>query len=250
MCVSTHLYLYTPMKIALLGYGKMGREIEKIAVGRQHEMVLRIDVDNLMEFTTENLQKADVAIDFSTPASAVANIMKCFEAGVPIVCGTTGWIDKLEEIKQECTKSNGTFFYASNFSIGVNIFFAVNRYLASLMTKVQGYEPILKEIHHIHKLDEPSGTAITLANELIEKYPRKKGWELNTEGDEGKLGITAVREGEVPGTHIINWDSEVDRIEITHEAKSRKGFAIGAVLAAEFIKDKKGVFSMNDVLNL
>ncbi|HEX2394994.1 MAG TPA: 4-hydroxy-tetrahydrodipicolinate reductase [Bacteroidales bacterium] len=238
------------MKIALLGYGKMGHEIEKIALDRQHRIELRIDIDNQHELTTTNLQKADVAIDFSTPASAFANILKCFEAGVPVVCGTTGWLDKVGEVKQECQKKNGTFFYASNYSLGVNIFFAVNRYLSSFMNNIDGYNVNIKEIHHIHKLDAPSGTAISLANDLIGNYSKKKKWELNKESDYSTLNITAVREGEVPGTHIITWDSSVDRIEIMHQAKSRKGFALGAVLAAEFIREKKGAYSMSDLIRL
>jgi 4-hydroxy-tetrahydrodipicolinate reductase len=167
-----------------------------------------------------------------------------------VVCGTTGWLDKIGEVKQECKDRNGTFFYASNYSLGVNIFFAVNRYLATLMNRVQGYNPEIKEIHHIHKVDAPSGTAITLASELMNNYPLKKNWELNSETKSSMLKISAVREGEVPGTHIITWDSDIDRMEIIHEAKSRRGFALGAVLAAEFIKDKKGVYSMNDMLKL
>lgn len=238
------------MKIALLGYGKMGREIEKAAIERNHEIVLRIDINNQHEFTLENLRKADLAIDFSTPDSAFSNIMKCLEAGIPIVCGTTGWMDRMEEVKRECEKRNGTFFYASNFSLGVNIFFAVNRYLAKLLNNFPGYNVGIKEIHHIHKLDSPSGTAISLANDIIREYAGKTRWELNGESDSNTLNITSVREGEVPGTHIITWDSEVDRIEITHESKSRKGLALGTVLAAEFVKDKKGVFSMKDMLNI
>jgi len=238
------------MKIALLGYGKMGREIEKTAIDRKYQVVLRIDIGNQHELTPENLRKADVAIDFSLPASAFNNIMKCFEAGIPVVCGTTGWLDRIGEVNQECVKMNGTFFYASNYSLGVNIFFAVNRYLAGVMNGTSGYNVGIKEIHHIHKLDAPSGTAITLANDIIERFWEKKKWELNRETDISTLNITSVREGEVPGTHVITWDSGVDRIEVIHEAKSRKGVALGALLAGEFIKDKKGVFSMADMIKL
>ncbi len=238
------------MKIALLGYGKMGKEIEKIALERKHEITLVIDINNQHEFSVENLKKSDVAIDFSTPQTAYANILKCFEAGIPVVCGTTGWLDKLEDIRERCADNTQTFFYASNYSVGVNVFFALNRMLASLMNQLPDYDAEIKEIHHIHKLDAPSGTAITLANDLITTVDRKKQWELGQASSKDTLKITAVRENEVPGTHIITWDSPVDRIEIMHEAKSRKGFALGAVLAAEFIKDKKGVYSMEDMLKL
>jgi 4-hydroxy-tetrahydrodipicolinate reductase len=238
------------MKIALLGYGKMGKEIEKIALERNHQIALVIDENNQHDLTVENLNKADVAIDFSIPASAVHNIMTCFEAKVPVVCGTTGWLKQFDEIRTLCEQQQQTFFYASNYSLGVNVFFAVNKYLAGIMNTLKGYEVGMKEIHHIHKLDAPSGTAITLANDLIANLDRKEKWELNQLSEGPMIGITAVRENEVPGTHIITWDSEVDRIEISHEAKSRKGFALGAVLAAEFIRDKKGIFSMQDLMKL
>jgi 4-hydroxy-tetrahydrodipicolinate reductase len=236
------------MKIALLGYGKMGREIEKIALERNHEIILKIDVDNQHEATIENIRKTDVAIDFSTPASAFANIIKCFDAGIPVVCGTTGWMDKIVEITELCRKENQTFFYASNFSLGVNLFFALNRYLAAMMNNHQEYDVTIKEIHHVHKLDAPSGTAISLANDIVAHVKRKNKWELDQAIDDSVIKITAERQDEVPGTHIIEWDSPVDRIEIMHEAKNRKGLAHGAVLAAEFILGKKGVFSMNDML--
>ena len=238
------------MKIALLGYGKMGREIEKISNERNHEIVLKIDIDNQHENTIENLRKADVALDFSIPASAFGNISNCFEAGTPVVCGTTGWHDKLGEIKDLCNTKNQTFFYASNFSLGVNVFFAMNRYLSDIMNNLNGYDVEMKEIHHIHKLDAPSGTAITLANDIIDRFDRKKKWVLDEASDNSTLRITAVRENEVPGTHSISWESSVDRIEIMHEAKNRRGLAMGAVLAAEFIRDKKGIFSMQDIIKL
>ncbi|MBN1145006.1 MAG: 4-hydroxy-tetrahydrodipicolinate reductase, partial [Bacteroidales bacterium] len=236
------------MKIALLGYGKMGKEIEKIALDRKHEITLVIDINNQHEFTVENLTKAHVAIDFSTPDTAYSNILKCFEAGIPVVCGTTGWLNKLDDIRSRCTGNKQTFFYASNYSVGVNVFFALNKMLARLMNQLPDYDAEMKEIHHIHKLDAPSGTAITLASDIIAGVDRKKQWELDCASSGEALKITAVRENEVPGTHIVTWDSPVDRIEIMHEAKSRKGFALGAVLAAEFIKDKKGVYSMEDML--
>jgi 4-hydroxy-tetrahydrodipicolinate reductase len=234
------------MKIALLGYGKMGKEIEKIALTRQHQIQLKVDAFNLDELTTANLNQADVAIDFSTPLSAFSNIMACFEAGIPVVCGTTGWHDKLEEVRKVCTSRNQTLFYASNFSLGVNLFFALNKYLAGLMNNMPDYDVSMKEIHHVHKLDAPSGTAITLANDLISRVQRKVKWELNHADDKSALIISAVREAEVPGTHIVTYDSEVDTLEISHMAKNRVGFAVGAILAAEFIRDKKGIFSMED----
>jgi 4-hydroxy-tetrahydrodipicolinate reductase len=238
------------MKIALLGYGKMGKEIEKTALERNHKISLVIDISNQEELTIENLRKADVAIDFSTPGSAFQNILVCFEARIPIVCGTTGWHDRLNEIVERCKQQGSTFFFASNFSLGVNIFFALNRNLARIMDSMPDYDASIREIHHIHKLDAPSGTAITLANDLIACVGRKEKWELNRRSDDSSVDITAVRENEVPGTHIITWDSPVDRIEISHEAKSRKGFALGAVLAAEFIRNKKGVYSMQDLIKL
>lgn len=236
------------MKIALIGYGKMGHEIEKIALERHHQIVLTIDVDNQNDCTVDQLKKAEVAIDFSTPGSAFANILKCFEADLPIVCGTTGWLDKLNEVTEKCKQLNQTFFYASNFSLGVNVFFALNKYLSALMNGIDSYEADMCEIHHIHKLDAPSGTAITLANDIVANVDRLTDWELNQKTSASKIRIQAVRENEVPGTHIITWDSSVDRIQISHEAKSRKGFALGAVLAAEFIYNKKGIYTMSDLL--
>lgn len=236
------------MKIALIGYGKMGKEIESIALTRQHEIVLKIDAFNLNELTPENLSRAEVAIDFSTPESAYPNILACFEAGVPVVCGTTGWLKRFDEVKQKCMDLNQTFFYASNFSVGANLFFALNKYLSRLMNPMENYDISIKEIHHIHKLDAPSGTAITLANDLIANIDRKEKWELNQASDPASVKITAVREDEVPGTHVVTYDSEVDSIEITHLAKSRRGLALGAVLAAEFINGRKGVYSMADMM--
>ncbi len=238
------------MKIALIGYGKMGKEIEKIALDRGHEVVLKIDITNPEDLTVENLQKADIAIEFTMPASATANYKLCFEAGIPVVSGTTGWLDQLPEIHQLCKKLNGTFFYASNFSLGVNIFFALNKKLAELMANHSEYKVEMKEIHHTQKLDAPSGTAITLAEGIIENIPVKKSWVNQPTDIAEEVGIISEREGQVPGTHIINYDSEVDYIEITHCAKNRKGLAFGAVLAAEYSLGKKGIISMNDMLNL
>ena len=238
------------MKIALIGYGKMGKEIEKIALDRGHEIVLKIDITNPDDLNLANLQKADVAIEFTTPASATANYKLCFEAGIPVVSGTTGWLEKQAEVHQLCKDLNGTFFYTSNFSLGVNIFFALNKRLAELMANHPEYSVEMKEIHHTQKLDAPSGTAITLAEGIIGNIPSKKSWVNHATGLADEIGIISEREGQVPGTHIINYDSEVDYIEITHCAKSRKGLAFGAVLAAEYSFGQKGILSMNDLLNL
>lgn len=238
------------MKIGLIGYGKMGKEIERIALDRGHEIVLIIDINNPEDLTTENLKKADIVIEFTVPASAIKNYMLCFEAGVPVVSGTTGWLDKRDEIHQACNAASGTFFHTTNFSLGVNIFFAVNKRLAQLMANRSEYKVEMKEIHHTQKLDAPSGTAITLAEGILENIPTKKSWVNQSTENSDELGIISEREGQVPGTHIVNYDSEVDYIEITHCAKSRKGFAFGAVLAAEYSVGKKGILSMNDLLNI
>ncbi|MBN2480397.1 MAG: 4-hydroxy-tetrahydrodipicolinate reductase [Bacteroidales bacterium] len=236
------------MNIALLGYGKMGKEIEKTALQRNHQIVLVIDVNNLGDLTVNNLKKADAAVDFSTPASAYNNIMKCFEADIPVVSGTTGWLDQVDKVREICLKENKAFFYASNFSIGVNILFALNKYLARIMDGFENYEVDVKETHHIHKLDAPSGTAISLAKDLISLIRRKEKWELARVSDPGTLKITANREDEVPGIHRVTYDSADDTIEISHSAKSRKGFVIGALMALEFIRERKGVYTMSDLL--
>jgi 4-hydroxy-tetrahydrodipicolinate reductase len=238
------------MKIALIGYGKMGKEIEKIALDRGHEIVLKIDITNPEDLTIANLQKADVAIEFTIPASATTNYRLCFEAEIPVVSGTTGWLEKIAEVHQLCKTLNGTFFYTSNYSLGVNIFFALNKKLAELMSGHSEYTVEMKEIHHTQKLDAPSGTAITLAEGILENIPEKKVWVNHSTTQTNELGIISEREGQVPGTHIINYDSEVDYIEITHCAKNRKGLAFGAVLAAEYSFGKKGILSMNDLLNI
>ncbi len=238
------------MKIALIGYGKMGKEIEKIALDRGHEVILKIDISNPEELTVHNLQKADVAIEFTMPSSAVSNYQLCFEAGIPVVSGTTGWLDRQKEVFEKCRNLNGTFFYASNFSLGMNIFFSVNKKLAALMTLRDEYKIGITEIHHTHKLDAPSGTAITLAEGIMENIPSKTKWVNQETENSAELEIISERIGEVPGTHIIKYDSEVDNIEITHCAKSRKGLAFGAVLAAEFSYGKKGILTMNDMLNI
>lgn len=235
------------MNIALIGYGKMGKTIEQIALNRGHQIVSIIDIDNRKDFYSENFKKADVAIEFTTPATAYDNYLQCFEANVPVVSGTTGWLNHLEEIKKKCTEEGKTFFYASNFSIGVNIFFAVNKYLAGLMNNFPDYDVKMTEIHHIHKLDAPSGTAITLAEGIIEQIDRKNNWKLGRVDQPAEFPIHAIREGEVPGIHEIVYESEVDYISIKHDAKSRTGFALGAVVAAEFTAGKTGFLGMEDL---
>lgn len=238
------------MKIALIGYGKMGKEIERIALERGHEIVLKIDINNQHDLTVDNLAKADAAIEFTIPLSAIANYNLCFDAGIPVVSGTTGWLNQKELVYSSCKAKNGTFFYASNFSVGVNIFFAVNEKLAQLMGTRNEYNVEMKEIHHTQKLDAPSGTAITLAEGVIKNIPAKTKWVNQHTELENELGIISEREGTVPGYHAVKYESEVDTIEIIHNAKSRTGFALGAVLAAEFSFGKKGILGMNDLLNL
>lgn len=236
------------MKIALIGYGKMGKTIEKIALDRGHEIVSIIDVTNPEEFDSAAFKSADVAIEFTMPSTAYDNFKQCFAANIPVVAGTTGWLEEhMEDVKMICEKDNQTFFYASNYSIGVNIFFAVNKYLANIMNNFPSYNVKMIETHHIHKLDAPSGTAITLAEGILENITRKKSWELDAESDSSHLEIESLRKGEVPGIHEIIYDSEVDYISIKHDAKSRAGFALGAVVAAEFTCGKKGFLGMNDL---
>ena len=235
------------MNIALFGYGKMGKEIEAIALKRNHNIVLKIDKDNRDSITEQELKKADVAIEFSTPHTVIDNITLCMNAQLPIVVGTTGWHERFTEISQLVSEKNGGLFHASNFSLGVNLFFKVNTYLAELMNKYNDYEVSMEEIHHVHKLDKPSGTAITLANQIIEKIDRKSAWSITNSGSTN-LFIKDVREGEVPGTHLIKYQSDIDDIEIMHKAHNRKGFALGAVVAAEFLHGKKGVYTMNDII--
>jgi len=238
------------MKIALIGYGKMGHEIESVAVSRNHQIVLVIEKDNLADLTVENLTKADVAIEFSTPTTVFQNIKICLEAGIPTVAGTTGWYDKLDEAKRIMLQNNGTMFHASNYSVGVNLYFRVNKILAGYINKVKGYTPSIVETHHTQKLDAPSGTAITLAQLVSESIDELNGWTLLPDKDSNKIPIEAVREGSVPGTHVITYESEQDEIILTHRAKSRRGFAVGAVLAAEFLVGKKGFFTMDDLLSI
>ncbi|MDO4755915.1 MAG: 4-hydroxy-tetrahydrodipicolinate reductase [Parabacteroides sp.] len=236
------------MKIALIGYGKMGKTIEQIALSRGHEIVSIIDINNPDDIYSDNFKSADVAIEFTTPATAFDNYMKSFAAGVPVVSGTTGWLNRIGEVKEMCEKEGKTFFYASNFSIGVNIFFALNKHLAKIMNQFPAYDVKMMETHHIHKLDAPSGTAITLAEGVLENIERKDRWTLETAEKESDLPIHAIREGEVPGIHEITYESDVDTIVIKHDAKSRAGFALGAVIAAEFTAGKKGFLGMDDML--
>jgi 4-hydroxy-tetrahydrodipicolinate reductase len=232
------------MKIALLGYGRMGKEIEKIAISRGHEIVIKKDIGAIIDITL-----ADVAIDFSVPDSAFNNISNCIQNNVPVISGTTGWLDKYEEVVALCKKEKGAFIYASNFSLGVNIFFELNKQLAKMMRNLEDYNISIEEIHHTKKLDAPSGTAIALAEGIIENSS-KEHWELGTNTSEENIAIAAKRIPEVPGTHTVLYASEVDSIEIKHTAHSRQGFALGAVVAAEWILGKTGVFSMKDVLNI
>jgi len=238
------------MNIALIGYGKMGKEIEAIARERGHTISLIIDISNPHELTQENLSKVDVAIEFTIPTTAYTNYITCFKAQVPVVSGTTGWLDKYDKLVSECSNYSSGFFYASNFSLGVNLFFELNKKLAKLMNPFPEYDVAMEEIHHTQKLDAPSGTAITLAEGIIQEIERKKQWKLQEFSNESDFQIVAKRLGKVPGTHTITYDSEVDSIEISHTAKSRKGFALGAVLAAEFMKEKKGIFGMKDLLGI
>ncbi|MDW8230780.1 MAG: 4-hydroxy-tetrahydrodipicolinate reductase [Saprospiraceae bacterium] len=240
------------MKIGLLGYGKMGHAVEAEAIARDHEIAWRIGWSNRAELTSDLLRQADVVVEFSRPDAALSNVLACLQAGVPVVSGTTGWADQLPQAEQYCREHGGALLWASNFSVGVNLFFALNRYLARLMDARDEYAPSLEETHHVHKLDAPSGTAQTLANDLVAAASRIKHW-LPANGQPAPpdaLPVTSIRRGEIPGTHIVRWDSPIDTLEIRHTAHSRAGFAAGAVLAAEWILGKKGVFRMSDVLNL
>lgn len=235
------------MNIALIGYGKMGREIERIAIERGHSIVCRIDISNPQDIDSDSFKKADVAIEFTNPDSAFGNYMKCFSKGIPVVSGTTGWLEHMNEVKDACSKG-WTFFYSSNFSLGVNIFFAINKKLAEIMNEFPSYNVSMKEIHHTQKKDSPSGTAITLANDIIEQLDRKSLWVNCPEQNNDELSIISERIGQVPGYHEVKWDSEADTISISHNAKSRAGFALGAVLAAEFTQSRKGFLQMSDML--
>ena len=238
------------LRIALIGYGKMGKTIEEIALQRGHSVELKIDIDSMASFTKENLQNCDVAIEFTGPHSAKKNILKCFDARIPIVSGSTGWLADWKEVENICKQKNGTFLYASNFSVGVNLFFELNKKLAELMKSHNDYEVSMIEVHHTQKKDAPSGTAITLAEQILQEIPRKKSWVNEKTDNAEELAIISKREDPAPGTHSIKYSSVIDDIEIIHTAHNRNGFALGAVLAAEYIQDKKGIFTMKDVLNI
>ena len=238
------------MRIALIGYGKMGKAIEEIAGQRGHQVVLTIDQPNLHEFTKENISKADVAIEFTSPHTAFDNIKNCLGFGIPLVCGSTGWTEQMDEIKKMVTHNNGAFIYSSNFSVGVNIFFEINKKLAGLMASHPDYEVNLKEIHHTQKKDSPSGTAISLAEQVLEDVSRKKKWVNELSRNPEDLSIISERIDPAPGTHSVKYSSAIDDIEIIHTAHNRRGFALGSVLAAEFLQNKKGIFTMKEVLGL
>jgi 4-hydroxy-tetrahydrodipicolinate reductase len=235
------------MKIALIGTGKMGQAIEKLALSRGHEIVLKLNHENIDSYNNEDLKVADVAIEFTRPDAATSNLKRCLEANIPVICGTTGWYDELNQITDLFTNNNGALVYASNFSVGVNMMFELNRILAKWMQSHNDYRVSLSEIHHIHKLDTPSGTAVTLANGIIENNSEYLKWTLE-ENQANAIYIDAKREPEVVGTHDVKWESEIDIIQLHHHAKSRDGFALGAIHAAEWIIGKKGVFTMKDIL--
>jgi len=236
------------MRIALVGYGKMGKAIEEIGLERGHEIVLKINDENLQDFTKENISNAQVAIEFTGPHSAYENVKQMIDWGTPVVCGSTGWTDQLSTINDLCTAKKGSFIYASNFSIGVNIFFELNKKLAWLMKDHPDYRISMEEIHHTQKKDAPSGTAITLAEQIIESQTAIRKWVGGETGNAGELPIVSKRIDPAPGTHMIRYSSPIDDIEIIHTAHNRKGFAGGAIRAAEYIFDKRGIFSMKDVL--
>lgn len=244
------------MKIVLLGYGKMGQLIEKFALKRGHEVVLIVDANNRDSIGVEDLEGADVAIDFSTPEAALSNISLCFESNLPIVVGTTGWYEHMQEVKDTCLEAEQALLYGSNFSIGVNVFFHINRLLARAMDPYKQYDVQVEEIHHIHKLDAPSGTAITIAEGILDYYTSKSSWVNEVVGAENdvinkpdELLIESLRIEEVPGTHTVLYSSEVDQIEFKHTAHNRDGFALGAVVAAEWLEGRKGFFQVTDIFD-
>ena len=244
------------MKFALIGYGKMGKAIEQVIIdqNKSDEIVLRVGEDNLNDLSIDNLQKADVAIEFTRPDVAIGNIYKCFDAGIPVVVGTTAWLDRLDEVKKKCLEFNGGLFYSPNFSIGVNIFFEINRRLAAIMDAQPQYDVAIEEIHHTEKLDAPSGTAIRAAEVILSQSTHKSKWQLAgtdkaTSDMSSSLLITAKREPNVPGTHVVTYSSDVDEIQVIHQAKTRRGFAEGAVMAARWMSGRHGVYEMKDLLS-
>ena len=249
------------MRIALLGYGKMGMAVEKVAIAKGHEIVYKVDLENAYDFMPISLKKVDVAIDFSMPTAAVDNILKCFEAQIPIVVGTTGWYDQFDLIKQQCEAEGQSLVHSTNFSIGVNLFYKMNKILASMMHHFDAYDVRIEEVHHTAKQDSPSGTALSLAKQIMDEFPKKTvikdrllfGKDINQPGQSAKpheLLIESYREGDVTGLHKVIYESVIDSIEITHDARSRYGFAKGALMAAEWIQGKKGIYNMDDILNL
>jgi 4-hydroxy-tetrahydrodipicolinate reductase len=236
------------MNIVLIGYGRMGHEIESIAFNRGHSIKLIVDKDNISDLNEVNTRGIDVAIEFTTPETAFDNVVKCLKMKIPVVCGTTGWLNDYDKAVAVCNENKISFIHSSNFSIGVNILFRLNSDLAKQMSHYSEYKPFIEEIHHTKKLDAPSGTAITLAGAIADQHPKYDGWCFENENTSDKIPIRSVREGMVPGIHTIVWDSEIDSVSLKHEAKSRKGLALGAVVAAEYIHSRKGVFTMNDVL--
>jgi 4-hydroxy-tetrahydrodipicolinate reductase len=236
------------MDIALIGYGRMGHEIESIAIGRGHSIKLIIDEDNNADLNSSHLKGIDAAIEFSSPDAALVNIIRCLKARVPVVSGTTGWLDKYNEVVEICQENETSFIHSSNFSIGVNLLFKLNSELAKQMQRYLSYDVSIEEVHHIKKLDAPSGTAIALAEGIMKQNPKYNKWCFEKDKNEFCVPIASVREGSVPGIHTVTWDSEIDTISLRHEAKNRRGFALGAVVAAEYIHSRKGVFTMNDVM--
>lgn len=238
------------LNIAIIGYGKMGHEIEQIAKERGHNVCLVVDADNLNDLNADNLAKVDVALEFTSPLTAYSNVISCINSSTPVVCGTTGWNDKLAQVIDEVKAGKGTFFYASNFSIGMNVFFKINAIAAEYFSKIDGYGVEIKEVHHNQKKDAPSGTAIAIADIITKRIDGIEGWTLLPERSEDKIPIEAVRMGSIPGIHNVTYESEFDSILLSHQAKGRRGLALGAVLAAEFVAGKKGFFSMDDLLKL
>ena len=236
------------MNAAIIGYGKMGREIERLLVERGHGVRLIVDADNRGDLDAAHLRGIDVALEFTTPATAYDNIRACIDAGTPVVSGTTGWTDRLDELKTRCKERGGAFFYASNYSLGVNLLFRLNRQLAEMVGRVGGYDVRIEEVHHTQKKDAPSGTAITLAEGIISEIGRKTGWVNEPSDDLSQIVVTSLREGAVPGTHTVTYESDDDRIELKHTIKNRRTLALGAVVAAEFLCGKKGVYTMDDLL--
>ncbi len=236
------------MKAAIIGYGKMGREIEKILTERGHTVALIIDVDNSSELDSQHLKGVDVALEFTTPSTAYENLKRCIDCSVPVVSGTTGWVDKLDELKEYCQQKGSALFYASNYCLGVNLLFKLNRQLARMMNRFGQYEVSIEEVHHTQKKDAPSGTAITIAEGIISEMERKDGWVNQASAPDNKIAITSVREGMIPGIHTITYTSQDDMLELRHQIKNRRTLAEGAVIAAEFLCGKKGVYSMDDLL--